>query len=257
MCLQFRNCSIKCFPEHPEIKQRIKTPPLTAQWRLERLDLWLNYCSSNFKEVEIITTDNIFVKTSIKNTLKLEQSACKITQLIKVEKYNINVHHNQSHRFYVPKQMQSHWDGTVTLSLGLFAAGGLFLWSNLLFHTDTEREGTSEGLRGLAGDATICTVPSLGMGTSKRAERVQRGCVRVWMNKGLGDKVKRKEVEEGMGGKIEWKYDKEEGIKGKGKGHFTYKDWKASYKNVVCATFLALMQRSGTSWNMSTGLQSS
>lgn len=49
----FKNWSFKYFPEHPEIKQRIKTPPLTAQWRLERFDLWLNYCSSNFKKKKL------------------------------------------------------------------------------------------------------------------------------------------------------------------------------------------------------------
>lgn len=89
--------------------------------------------------------------------------------------------------------MQPHGDGTVTLSLGLFAAEGLFLWSNLLFHTNTQRERQpEEACGGLAGDATVCTVPSLGQGASsksqglshflipaKRAERVQRVCVRV------------------------------------------------------------------------------
>ncbi len=53
-----------------------------------------------------------------------------------------------------------------TLSPGPFAVGVLFLWTDLLFRTDTEREATREGLQGLARAAAVCTVPSLGLGAS-------------------------------------------------------------------------------------------
>ena len=75
----------KCFPKHPKIKHRMKTAALTARWRLERSELGLNFCSSNFKAAESIATYEISLKTSIKPTLKSEQSAREITRLIKAE----------------------------------------------------------------------------------------------------------------------------------------------------------------------------
>lgn len=95
--------------------------------------MWQNYCSRNSKEVESVATDEIFLETSIKITLKSEQPACDISQLVQEGKQDINVHHNQNHRLHVPKRRRSHRDETVTLSPRLCAAGGLFLWSHLLF----------------------------------------------------------------------------------------------------------------------------
>lgn len=59
------------------------------------------------------------------------------------------------------------------------------------------------------------------------------------MNKGLGDKVKREEVEEDMGGMIWMKWDNDKEVKRRSIGKKD--DLDVSDKNVGCVMFLAEM----------------
>lgn len=107
------------FPEHPEIKQK-KRVLLTSQCKLETLDSRLNDSLMKYLPPKKSSINHFEVRGVRWQDRPEKQSA-----------------QSESDISSSSTMCHSHGDATVTLSHGLFVAGGLFLWRDLLWHTHT------------------------------------------------------------------------------------------------------------------------